>query len=775
MEGPYETTSFSNTVRQSQTQKLREMFALPVKKAKEERSNGNWEKILKAVTFEPPTEDFYIDMPVKPGFWFWKTLATAETGLETLKVAIPPTFIVLGNNAFYSLSYDRKTGRIVRRNEQETTLSEFEKSAYEQIDQRHAEEDYYFLVHRSPGRVENEVNKNVFTNFSWQSKRAMSSGVESPSMLQSYIYPRGYFASITRVCYKTSNSRETKSSYGFKLTNFQKLHDKASKKSISVKATICKDIENSFDVAPVFSGTVAFYQPMIESVVNFLQRVGGVCITEIVADFITDSNGQPMLFNVKALNTLPKATKLTRNLDELSCSVFCTLCGNTFRRDDARKLLTYKLLWEFERHLVKRGVKLTGVERAHNSTRPCKVCDLCYTVVVAEHKLIEYEQQFALAQNVRIKDLFVKVKSECKPKNRPHFVPAILRQWRLMLLVKELRLENSPETNSANFNIDSVPIHFQIKFGSAKFTFKAKLEQKKKEGESTVYQIKVLKVFYFFSIPNESIDAFLNETEIHFRLSDSDGPNCHFLAQGATRTTTTFKHNSYDGQKHESVVYLFSGDTVFAPMKIMVGLVSDGECDTASINLTRVQWVYFPDDDFYNCNILPGQWMEIFTDNSVEREDEEEPHNRPDFKITKNLTFLESVFEGKFEIQKSLLSCGLFKKRANSRPFSNISSLNTQPTACQGSQARTLSRVHLKMNCKENTLTSPKDITKKHISQKTEPVKFRLKSSVVSTTSDVVGQGKWALNHAREETLYREYLEAIGGERESRSNCVMNC
>lgn len=763
MEGPYETTSFQNTVRQSQTQKLREMFSLPANKPKGERTNGNWEKILKAIAFEPPSDDFYMDMPVKPGFWFWKSLATAESGLESLKVAIPPTFIVLGNNAFFSLSYDRRSKRIIRRNEQETTLSEFEKSAYEKVDPRHAGEDYYFLVHRSPGRMENEVNKNVFTNFSWQSKRAMSSGVESPSMLQQYIYPRGHFASITRICYKTANSKETKSSYGFKLTNYQKLHDKASKKSISVKATICKDVENSFDVAPVFSGTVAFYQPMIESVVSFLQRVGGVCVTEIVADFITDNSGQPMLFNVKALKTLPKATRLTRNLDELSCSVFCTLCGNTFRRDDARKLLTFKLLWEFERHLVKRGVKLTGVERAHNSTRPCKVCDLCYTVVVAEHKLIEYEQQFALAQNVRIKDLFVKVKSECKPKNRPHFVPAILRQWRLMLLVKELRVENAAEINI----VDSVPLHFQIRFGSAKFTFKAKLEQKKKEGESTVYQIKVLKVFYFFSVPNETIDAFLNETEVHFRLSDSDGPNCHFAAQGTTRTTATFKHNNYEGQKHESVVYLFTGDAVFAPLKIMAGLVSDGECDTASINLTRVQSVYFPDDDFYNCNILPGQWMEIFTDASFQKEEEEEPRNRPDFKITKNLTFLESVFEGKFEIQKSLLSCGLFRKRANSRPFSNISALNTQPTAAQSSQTKTLSRAQSKIQLKENTISSPKEVAKKRVNSTTEPTKFRLKSSVVSATSDVGWQAKWALNQAREETLYREYLEAVGGERET--------
>lgn len=44
----------------------------------------------------------------------------------------------------------------------------------------------------------------------------------------------------------------------------------------------------------------------------------------------------------------------------------------------------------------------------------------------------------------------------------------------------------------------------------------------------------------------------------------------------------------------------------------MAGLVCDGDFNTASMNLTKFNEVYFPNDDFYNCNIFPAEWIEIF-------------------------------------------------------------------------------------------------------------------------------------------------------------------
>lgn len=89
----------------------------------------------------------------------------------------------------------------------------------------------------------------------------------------------------------------------------------------------------------------------MEELVTFLEWAFHVILTEIVADFIIDSNNVPWLFNIKALWIEPVGMKITKNLDELSCSVYCKLCGNIFKKDDASKVLTYKLLWEFDKHL----------------------------------------------------------------------------------------------------------------------------------------------------------------------------------------------------------------------------------------------------------------------------------------------------------------------------------------------------------------------------------------------------------------------------------------
>ncbi len=109
-----------------------------------------------------------------------------------------------------------------------------------------------------------------------------------------------------------------------------------------------------------------------------------------------------------------------------------------FKKDEAAKILTYKLLWEFCKHLKKRGEALKDIDFNHSSTRPCRVCDLCYMAVVSEHELVELEQKFALMQNNPIKNLYLKVPAEKPPKNRPALLGNQLKQWRLMLYFKDI-------------------------------------------------------------------------------------------------------------------------------------------------------------------------------------------------------------------------------------------------------------------------------------------------------------------------------------------------
>lgn len=47
---------------------------------------------------------------------------------------------------------------------------------------------------------------------------------------------------------------------------------------------------------------------------------------------------------------------------------------------------------------------------------------------------------------------------------------------------------------------------------------------------------------------------------------------------------------------------------------MMAGLVCDGNFNTGSMNLHKYNGIYFPNDDFFNCNIFPEEWIEIFMD-----------------------------------------------------------------------------------------------------------------------------------------------------------------
>ena len=46
--------------------------------------------------------------------------------------------------------------------------------------------------------------------------------------------------------------------------------------------------------------------------------------------------------------------------------VYCKLCGLLFKKDDASKVLTYKLLWELVQHLKKRGKYLPNIKVKYN-------------------------------------------------------------------------------------------------------------------------------------------------------------------------------------------------------------------------------------------------------------------------------------------------------------------------------------------------------------------------------------------------------------------------
>ena len=583
----------------------------------DELKRWRWNNLVKKIAFDPPFEDYYLDMDIKPGFWFWQLLAIHPKSLKKLNVRIPHSLIVLGNNNFTWLSYDPKTGGINRKTELEITLADFEKTLIKEVDGRYNEEDFYLLLQRSPGRIENEVSKTVFTNHAWNSKRAMGSNLDYPALMQQYIYPKSTSATITRICYKTHNYKGTKASFGFNICNKNQIHSPDFKIPVSRKATLCKDVEDSFDVREMSGVVLKDLEMYCSRLVNFLEGSYHLRITEIVCDFITDCHNNKYLFNVKSvrihqtskkMNYMLKQTKKT--FSELTCTIYCKLCGLIFKKDDASKILTYKLLWEFCQHSRTRGVNLKDIDFTHNSTRPCRVCNLCYKVVVAEHELIELEQKFALAQNIPIKDLYAKVSAKRVPKNRPALLKEQLKKWRLMVYLTELQIKNDQDSLADRFK-DA--FYIQLKIASIKSKFMMKLPRVRTKNGYIHFPVNILRLFYFFS-EEMDISDFLENTKIDIRVTRTEDWN-DLICHGSTNTVNGFKNKTEKGQKHESVIYLFFEDDMMVALKTYFGLVCDGNHNTAFMNLHEFNGIFFPDNDFYSCNIFPPEWIELLTDN----------------------------------------------------------------------------------------------------------------------------------------------------------------
>lgn len=88
----------------------------------------------------------------------------------------------------------------------------------------------------------------------------------------------------------------------------------------------------------------------------------------------------------------------------------CELCHVVKKKQQVSKVITMKMLYELKSHLQKRGIfSFDYLDRFKDSTDSCKICDVCYLMVVAERELIEIEKLYAIAQSIPIDEESKKV------------------------------------------------------------------------------------------------------------------------------------------------------------------------------------------------------------------------------------------------------------------------------------------------------------------------------------------------------------------------------
>ena len=95
------------------------------------------------------------------------------------------------------------------------------------------------------------------------------------------------------------------------------------------------------------------------------------------------------------------------------------------------------------------------------------------------------------------------------------------------------------------------------------------------------------------------------------------------------------------------------------------GLKKDKEIKTEKIYLYRYNNMYFPENNYFNSDPLPIEWLELFEDSEFFQEEfriEEDENDRlafTPFCSKKELNYLEQDFKGRWNVRKeALISSG---------------------------------------------------------------------------------------------------------------------
>ena len=238
------------------------------------------------------------------------------------------------------------------------------------------------------------------------------------------------------------------------------------------------------------------------------------------------------------------------------------------------------MLFLLKQHLNKRGIfKFEYLERFKDQQLSCKVCDLWYLLVIAEHELIEVEKLFGKALNIPVKDEHdPKPPKNSKPINA-EFIKEMesrkissdiftdkLLQLRLLFYFHDIldmtlsELSHKGENNwlylqiklfdfitRINIYDTKKPIDSPLKRNmkawatprnpertSKNISYLATLEKRKSNiyedkdqlnfgdvaHNSKEYLLKKMRVHYFFTEKNANLDEFLEKTEIEVRITD---------------------------------------------------------------------------------------------------------------------------------------------------------------------------------------------------------------------------------------------------------------
>jgi hypothetical protein len=131
-------------------------------------------------------------------------------------------------------------------------------------------------------------------------------------------------------------------------------------------------------------------------------------------DFVKERDTKPKYWLIGFVSFSLAATTLFKSLNtaiaKQHISLICKMCGIKFKYKEIINTLVLSVLLEVKEYASKRKVNniFARITRPKQlaATHNCKVCTLCYSVIVQEKRLIEVEKKMSLVQLIPILNIY---------------------------------------------------------------------------------------------------------------------------------------------------------------------------------------------------------------------------------------------------------------------------------------------------------------------------------------------------------------------------------
>eukprot|EP00347_Sterkiella_histriomuscorum_P005635 403355843 len=618
-----------------------------------------YQQSLKLINFEPQNPKYYENFPVKPGIYFYKALVTSHIPISCLKILIPHT-VGLFDERFHLYTHPTKGNLIYKSNFRDQDFIE----ACESMIRHEANKriDSPFIIRKSIDFPDYAVEK-IAIGFQDEKIDELLTKMEGDVILQQYIHPFGGKATFIRFQYHNPRSISGKANSAVLVTNRQRIMENSQYKPLQERAFINYGIINSFDAfQQKQQAGFQNLEDVAQQLVEFVLCSHKLKISKIVLDFVKDDYQEKIWFTGVKYFEVDEKSSLYRQLQskndneqnlvpskkqdpqEAQLISQCILCRDHYEKSHIKRVITYKMILDLKNHLNKRGIFLLekinpqilndlNINHARWKTNSCKICDICYLIVVAEQDLQNVEKQFAEAQNIPTLKTDSKLEEQLmaeqnaiankgKPKYNTSDFKEKLLQWRILITLNSFF--DLEKEDIDRFVKDDDKFYLQLKIFDYVTLFKIKTDKFKKvqsfdpeviDSSQTILitalDLFKVRVHYFFT-RGEDITQFLQNTEIEVRLTIGDCWHKHILATGFINPFKHLNKFTYQRVQMQSFrVFLFSEHFKKFSIDGVVGIKQDKPIKTENVQLYLQNDIYVPDNGYYNCDPLPIEWLEI--------------------------------------------------------------------------------------------------------------------------------------------------------------------